>query len=425
MNKNNSTITLPVEILGLSNIEIESVKTDAKENEIVIRVISTRQEIPCRICKRPTKPHGRGRELKLRHLPVFGMRTYIVITPRRGICHYCDENPTTTQRLDWYDVNSKYTKPYEQHVLFELVNSTVSDVSAKEDLDYHSVEGLIDKYIEQEINFNDIKSLGVMGIDEISLKKGYRDFVTLVTYRDDKKVLLLAVVEGRKKVGIEVFLRGIPKRLKKTITAICCDLYDGYIQAAKAEFKNNVPVVADRFHVSKLYRRSLITLRKSELKRLKKQLSAEEYHQLKPAIALLKKQRDYFTDDESRIIKPLFAYSPQLKLAYRLSHKLTSIFNSELTKQQAKEQMMAWIEEISTVELNCFNRFIKTLNTYIDVISNYFIERNSSGFVEGFNNRVKVLKRRCYGLAKRVRLFQRIILDTTGFERFSPHTLTC
>lgn len=51
--------------------------------------------------------------------------------------------------------------------------------------------------------------------------------------------------------------------------------------------------------------------------------------------------------------------------------------------------------------------------------------RNNSGFVEGFNNKVKVLKRRCYGLANRVRLFQRIILDTLGFERFAPCVVAC
>jgi len=52
---------------------------------------------------------------------------------------------------------------------------------------------LIDKYIEQEVEFDDIQSLGVVGLDEISLKKGHRDFVTLVTYRSDTKVRLLSV----------------------------------------------------------------------------------------------------------------------------------------------------------------------------------------------------------------------------------------
>lgn len=37
-----------------------------------------------------------------------------------------------------------------------------------------------------------------------------------------------------------------------------------------------------------------------------------------------------------------------------------------------------------------------------------------------FNNKIKVLKRRCYGLGNVTRLFKRLILDLTGFERFGP-----
>jgi len=55
----------------------------------------------------------------------------------------------------------------------------------------------------------------------------------------------------------------------------------------------------------------------------------------------------------------------------------------------------------------------------MDIIANYFIARRNSGFVEGFNNKVKVLKRRCYGLSNVTRLFQRLMLDLTGFERFN------
>jgi len=81
---------------------------------------------------------------------------------------------------------------------------------------------------------------------------------------------------------------------------------------------------------------------------------------------------------------------------------------------------MDWLAEVVASKLTCFNRFIKTLNKYFDEIINYFIARNNSGFVEGFNNKVKVLKRRCYGLRSSVRLFQRIVLDTLGFKRFAP-----
>ena len=61
---------------------------------------------------------------------------------------------------------------------------------------------------------------------------------------------------------------------------------------------------------------------------------------------------------------------------------------------------------------------IATFEKYMDEITNYFISRNSSGFVEGFNNRLKVLTRRCYGLRNVKRFFQRIKLDTEGLAMF-------
>jgi len=192
------------------------------------------------------------------------------------------------------------------------------------------------------------------------------------------------------------------------------------MSACKAVFKNGVPIVTDRFHVRRLYHKSLVTLRKSELKRFKKTLTDEEYTQLKSAIAILRKQKDYFTDEEKPIVEKLFLLSPKLKLAYQFSRELSGIFDSYITPKVAKEKMTAWMNDVTHSALNCFNRFIKALMRYQEPITNYFIHRNSSGFVEGFNNKAKVLKRRCYGLSSATKLFQRLIVDTLGMSRFAP-----
>jgi len=42
--------------------------------------------------------------------------------------------------------------------------------------------------------------------------------------------------------------------------------------------------------------------------------------------------------------------------------------------------------------------------------SNYFLDRLTSGFVEGLNNKIKVIKRRCYGLKNIGHLFQHLYL---------------
>ena len=314
----------------------------------------------------------------------------------------------------------KLTKAYEQHLLFELVNSTVADVSRKENVDYHTVDELIDRYIETKVDYTQIESLGVLGLDEISLKKGYRDFVTLISYRVNDKVHILGVVDGREKAEIVRFLKRIPSRLRNTIQAVCCDLYDGYMNACKEVFKKKIPIVADRFHVRKLYRKSLVQLRKSELARLRKSLTAAEYEKLKPAIAILRKHKDYFTESEKPIVAMLFELSPKLKLAYQYSRDLSGIFDSHILREVAKEKLTTWLTTVISSELHCFDNFIKTLTKYQEQIANYFIGRNSSGFVEGFNNKVKVLKRRCYGLSSATKLFQRIIIDTVGLARFAP-----
>ncbi len=60
------------------------------------------------------------------------------------------------------------------------------------------------------------------------------------------------------------------------------------------------------------------------------------------------------------------------------------------------------------------------LDTWMDRIANYFRHHQSSGFVEGLNNKLKVLKRRCYGMYNLRHLFQRITLDLEGYRRFRP-----
>jgi transposase len=115
----------------------------------------------------------------------------------------------------------------------------------------------------------------------------------------------------------------------------------------------------------------------------------------------------------------LFKHSPKLKLAYQFSRELTAIFATHQTKKEAEQEFRNWISKVTESEVNCFKTFIKTLKKYMNEITNYFLERNTSGFVEWFNNKIKVLTRRCYGLGSASRLFQRIKLDTEGLEMFA------
>lgn len=404
------------ELLELSDVKVVGYKI--QNDAIYIQVESTKSEIPCKKCGRLTKPKGVGKEIQLRHLAVLGKASYITIKPKRGICDYCDDHPTTTQSLDWYEPNSRQTKYFEDHLLFSLINSTISDVSIKKDVGYDAVEGVLNRRIANQIDWQKIKTIGLLGIDEISLRKGHQDFMTLVTSRHKNKTQILAVIKGREKATIKAFLLSIPKKLRKTIAGVCTDMYDGYVNASREVFNQDIPIIVDRFHVAKLYRRCLVTLRKSELARLRKTLLKENYQSLKPAIAILKRNKEFMTQEEKEILQPLFKYSPSLKVAHKLCCQLTGIYNSAIGKRKAAAKINAWIILVEQSQLHCFDTFVKTLKKYQIEIVAYFKGRNTSGFVEGFNNKVKVLKRRCYGIFDENSLFRRLFLDCYGYALF-------
>ena len=104
---------------------------------------------------------------------------------------------------------------------------------------------------------------------------------------------------------------------------------------------------------------------------------------------------------------------------YTLRQQLTQIFEANHTKDSATLATRAWCDRVGRRKIKEFDSFLTTIDNWLDEMTNYFVERHTSGFVEGFNNRIKVLKRRCYGIFDVKRIFQRLTLDVHGYERFA------
>ena len=181
---------------------------------------------------------------------------------------------------------------------------------------------------------------------------------------------------------------------------------------------SGVVVIVDRFHVAKNYRGCADKARKQEMRALKKTLSDKEYAELKGVMWIFRKRWADITKEQQVPLLMLFRYSPMLQQVYIFREVMTSIFNRPLTKAQAVTELEAWIQQVQELDLNCFDSFVGTLWKWMDEITNYFIQRQSSGFVEGLNNKIKVIKRRCYGIYDLGRLFQHIWLDVEGRRLF-------
>jgi transposase len=184
-------------------------------------------------------------------------------------------------------------------------------------------------------------------------------------------------------------------------------MWDGYVYAAIEVFGQQV-VVIDRFHVAKQYRQPLDRLRIKEMKRLKSELSEEDYSKLNNMMWILRKKHECLTDADKESLELLYQYSPTLKQAHQFALKLTHIFNTHSNRKLAMAKSDRWISKVEKSRLTIFDTFIKTLNKYKGQIANYFKARKKSGFVEGLNNKIKVMKRRCHGLASVESYFQRL-----------------
>ncbi len=65
----------------------------------------------------------------------------------------------------------------------QLVNSTIDDVCQKEDTTPDAVLGMIERWLASEVEWAKLPPFTILGIDEIALKKGHRDFVVIVSAR--------------------------------------------------------------------------------------------------------------------------------------------------------------------------------------------------------------------------------------------------
>ncbi len=409
-------VTIPLEIPDVRVLGTEI----SPSGDVIITVESTKTETRCHKCgKMIRKFHGRDGWVSIRYLPVFGRPTYLRYRPRRYQCQECAGQPTTTEMVDWHADNSPHAIVFDEHLLWQLVNATIEDVAIKEGVSYDSVLGALERQVDAQVNWDQYTQIGTLGLDEIALKKGHRDFVVIVTARlENGDVAILGVLADRLKATVVDFLRSIPERLKKTIQTVCSDMYEGYIEAVREELKES-QIVIDRFHVTRSYRDGVDEFRKTELRRLKDELCEEEYKSLKGSLWACRKKREDLRPEERKVVKRLFRYSPKLKLAYDLQEQLTKIFEQPNSKTAAKIKIQAWKKRVMASELKCFDAFLKTLEHWWEEILNYFVGRRNSGFVEGFNNKLKVLKRRCYGIFNLQHLFQRIYLDLEGYRLFA------
>jgi transposase len=385
----------------------------------LIRVESPLEGAQCRHGGREIRDfHGWDAAVRLRHLPLFDGPVFVEMRPTRYRCPFCAGNPTTTPPCAWDEPRSPHTQAYEHWALRLLIHSTVSDAARQLSVSEETSEGLLDRWIARPVDWGTWDRLGGIGLEEIALTRGHRDVVVVVTTPlAGGGVDILAVLGDRQKATGVAFLRAMPAALRGTSERACTEMSEGFVRASAEE----VPwaeVVSERFHVARASRDGADTVRQKALPRRKSARPPAEYAASKGARWPFRKRPAGLEPQEWELLERVFTWSPTLEEADHLREDLTELFARDSTQAGAKGAMRAWDKRVHASGLAECESVLGTLDRWMDQITHDFQDRQTSGFVEGFNNRVQVLKRRCDGIFDVGRLCQRLTLDRHGYQLF-------
>ncbi len=162
-------ITIP---LDLPDVRVVDTQIN-DQDEYIITVESTLEGCNCKHCKKKIEAFHQDDEwITIRHLSILERPVYIRMRPKRYNCVRCarrrgKKKVTSTQQLGWHQAKSPYTRPYEEQVLLQVVNSTIKDVSVKEALGYDAVEGIVERNISTKVDWDQFERLDVLGIEQI------------------------------------------------------------------------------------------------------------------------------------------------------------------------------------------------------------------------------------------------------------------
>jgi len=229
-----------------------------------------------------------------------------------------------------------------------------------------------------------------IGIDEISLHKGHRDFCCVLVDLETNQVI--EVLPERTKDYLIKYFNGLGKEFCNQIKVVSSDMWDGFTTLKDSVFPNAM-VVIDRFHFASTLNKQLDDFRKS----LKKDVFVDKVADLRKLRFGLLKSQENVTQDEYCTLIQAFALSSDLEIFYNLKQELKLIFDSKITRKEAEKKINNWIESAKNLSNKYLDKFIKTFQNWKDKVLNFFHLRLSNGVVEGKNNKIKLIKRRGYG----------------------------
>jgi len=285
-----------------------------------------------------------------------------------------------------------YTKRFAFYIGKRCSTSTIKDVAKEFHLDRRAVKELEMQYMREKLRRAGTPGPKVIGIDEISIRKGH-------TYR-----IVVSDLERRRPIWFggedrsEESLNGFfdelgPKKAGKIRLAVM-DMWKPFEKSTRQKAPQ-AAILYDKFHIIRHLNEALDKIRKSEYARLtgksRKFIKGQKY--------TLLSHRENLTTDGRRSLKTLLSANKRLNTAYILKEEFGQLWDYQ-SEAWARKFFDNWKASLKWQRLAPYEKFAKMVERHWDGIAAFCKPENkvALGFVEGLNNKIRVIQRRAYGL---------------------------
>lgn len=369
----------------------------------------------CPHCNSKSIVKNGARIRNIKFIPFQSYNIELNLTVQRYICKDCKKtfSPSSSIISDNSNIsnNLKYTIARELQE-----NITLTSIAKRYNVSISSVQRIMNKcYPDFKVNKEQLPE--TICIDEFKSIKNIDGAMSFL-FVNPKTRNIIDIVEDRRLKSLKEYFSRFSYEARTNVKYVCMDMYSPYISLTKTIF-TNAKIVFDKFHIVNLVNRAfnqtrisiMNTLNDDTLKRRFKlfwKLLLKYY----PAVS----QKAFYCQSFKRKL------SNKDKVDYLLekSSELEANFNIYQDILQAiKHNNLKKFEDIVTKNLKNKDKVSKkmltalqTLKKYMKYIKNMFESNITNGIIEGFNNRIKSIKRTAFGYSSFSNFKKRILIQT-------------
>jgi transposase len=377
------------------------------DGTITVEVMAIAFHAMCPHCQKMSMKIHDTRARRKRDSPLRHQKVELIVLKRRFWCVDCRKAFTEQDTACGW--RRRTTRRLRQEIGKQASTQPISHVAERYDVGPRFVQTCLTHVARREIeqrglSLDEQQSLPtprLLGIDEFARRKGHR-YDTILCDLVNRRVL--EVSAGRTLEEVQKLLGRL--RHPEVVEAVSMDMSASFRPAVQ----NCLPhaqIVVDHFHVIQ-----------HVMKAFRKIVSSWA-HKKEGMILLHKKQhlflraKEDLSEEEAQERRKIGHRLPMLEAAWLLKEELRGWY-ATATVETAAEGLETWMQHVQTSPFDHLKKALSAFVKWRKEILAFFQFRISNGFVEGKNNRTKMIMRQGYGFTNRQHLRLRILVGNGG-----------